>query len=55
MLSLYITYFYILYNLYEYKYNTYIQVNIFKIYAVCVSLYIHNKYTHTVHTHILSK
>ncbi len=27
----------------------YIHVNIFKIYAVCVSLYIHNKYTQYTH------
>ncbi len=42
MLFIYIKCIYIWYNLYEYKY---IHVNIFKIYAVCVSLYMHDKYT----------
>ncbi len=45
MLHLYIKYIYILYKLYKY-----IHVNIFKIYAVCVCIYIH-----TIHTHILCK
>ncbi len=44
VLHLYIKYIYIWYNLYEYKYIH------FKIYAVCVSLFIHNKYTKYKHT-----
>ncbi len=52
ILRLYIKYIYIWYNLYEYKY---IHINIFKIYAVCVSLYTQNKYTHYTHIHYVNK
>ncbi len=38
VLRLYIKYIYMLYKLYNY-----INVNIFKIYAVCVRIYLHNK------------
>ncbi len=56
MLCLYIKYIYIWYNLYEYKY---IQVNTCKyfqnIYCMCMSLYIHNKYTQYTHIYYVNK
>ncbi len=33
----------------------YIHVNIFKIYTVCVYLYIHNKYTQYTHIYYVNK
>ncbi len=39
-------------QLYAYKYR-HVHVNIFNIYAVCVYLYIHNKYTQNKHTYIM--
>ncbi len=52
MLCLYIKYIYVWYNLYEYKY---IHLNTYKIYAVCLCLYIHNKFTQYTHINYVNK
>ncbi len=53
MLCLYIKYVYIQYNIKYNNINIYTHVNIFKIYTVCVCIYMYIINEHSTHTYIM--